>query len=126
MRTHAAKGREIIDGMIEDFGLEGLQHVDILRNIALFHHEALDGSGYPKGLRGENIPIEARIVAVADVFDALTSNRPYKRAWSNDAAFEAIHKLAGIKLDTACVEALINNRAAVEQIQQRFKEDFFG
>jgi HD-GYP domain-containing protein (c-di-GMP phosphodiesterase class II) len=126
MRTHAAKGREIIDGMIEDFGLEGLQHVDILRNIAQFHHEALDGSGYPNGLRGEHIPIEARIVAVADVFDALTSNRPYKQAWSNDAAFEAIRKLAGIKLDTACVEALINNRAAVEEIQQRFKEDFFG
>lgn len=126
MRTHAIKGREIIDGIIADFGLESLQHVDVLRNIAQFHHEALDGSGYPNGLKAEEIPIEARIVAVADIFDALTSNRPYKEAWSNDAAFEALLKLAGIKLDAACVEALVNNRAAVEEIQSRFREDFFG
>lgn len=126
MRTHAIKGREIIDGIIADFGLESLQHVDVLRNIAQFHHEALDGSGYPNGLKAEEIPIEARIVAVADIFDALTSNRPYKKAWNNDEAFEALHKLAGIKLDTTCVEALINNRAAVEEIQSRFGEDYFG
>lgn len=126
MRTHAIKGREIIDSIIADFGLESLQHVDILRNIAQFHHEALDGSGYPKGLKEDEIPIEARIVAVADIFDALTSNRPYKEAWSNDAAFEALRKLGGIKLDAACVEALINNRAAVEEIQTRFREDYFG
>ncbi|PWB51170.1 MAG: phosphohydrolase [Nitrosomonadales bacterium] len=126
MRTHAIKGREIIDGIIADFGLEGLQHVDVLRNITQFHHEAMDGSGYPNGLKAEEIPIEARIVAVADIFDALTSNRPYKEAWSNDAAFEALLKLAGVKLDAACVEALVNNRAAVEEIQSRFREDYFG
>lgn len=126
MRTHAEKGREIIDGIIADFGLESLQHVDILRNITQFHHESMDGSGYPNGLKAEEIPIEARIVAVADIFDALTSNRPYKEAWSNDAAFEALLKLAGMKLDAACVEALVNNRAAVEEIQSRFREDYFG
>ena len=126
MHTHAAKGREIIDGMITDFGLESLQHVDILRNIAQFHHEALDGSGYPDGLKGEAIPIEARIVAVADVFDALTSTRPYKQAWTNDTAFDAIRKLSGIKLDAGCVEALCNKRDAVEEIQTCFQEDFYG
>ncbi|MDP2964346.1 MAG: HD domain-containing protein [Sulfurimicrobium sp.] len=126
MRTHAVKGREIIDSIIADFGLESLQHVDVLRNIAQFHHEALDGSGYPNGLRNEEIPIEARIVAVADIFDALTSDRPYKKAWNNDLAFDALLKLSGVKLDAACVEALINNRAAVEEIQSRFSEDCLG
>ena len=58
--------------------------------IALRHHERWDGSGYPDGLKGEDIPHAARIVAVADVFDALTSERPYKRAWSADEAFDYI------------------------------------
>jgi HD-GYP domain-containing protein (c-di-GMP phosphodiesterase class II) len=73
-------------------------------------------------LRGEDIPIEARIVAVADVFDALTSARPYKEAWSNDDAYAALETLSGNKLDPACVQALVGNRAAVEQIQKRFRE----
>ena len=126
MRMHSLKGRQIIDSIIADFGLESLQHVDILRNITQFHHEAIDGSGYPNGLVGNEIPIEARIVAVADVFDALTSNRPYKQAWTNDAAFNILRKLAGSKLDAQCVDALIAQRPAVEEIQKRFKEDFFG
>ena len=73
--------------MLASFGLGSVEHVDILRNIAEFHHEAVNGKGYPRGLQGQDIPLEARIVAVADVFDALTSRRPYKEAWSNDAAF---------------------------------------
>lgn len=126
MRTHAANGRKIIDDMIANFGLQDIQHLDILRNIAEYHHEAMDGSGYPNGLKGSEIPLEARIVAVADVFDALTSRRPYKRAWGNDEAFEALGKLAGVKLDADCVNALINNRPAVEGIQKRFQEEFYA
>lgn len=122
MRTHAEKGREIIDTILADFGLAGIEHIDLLRNIARFHHEALDGSGYPLGLKGEEIPIEARIMAVADVFDALTSSRPYKEAWSNDDAFAFLHKMSGIKFDPDCVAALVDHRERVEEIQRRYSE----
>ena len=126
MRTHPKKGRQIIDTMLLDFGLESFEYLDILRNIAEYHHETLDGSGYPHGLRGDEIPLESRIVAVADVFDALTSHRPYKEAWSIDDAFQELRKLAGSKLDADCVEALIKNRAQLEEIRDRFQEDPYG
>jgi HD-GYP domain-containing protein (c-di-GMP phosphodiesterase class II) len=123
MKTHALKGAEIIDRMLENFGLDELPHVETLRNIALLHHEALNGSGYPNGLVDEEIPIEAKIVAVADVFDALTSARPYKEAWSNDEAFALLREMAGSKFDHDCVAALIAARAEVEAVQRRFRED---
>jgi len=126
MRSHTAKGREIIDVMLNNFGLDGLEHIDMLRNIALYHHEAMNGSGYPKGLHGAEIPIEARIVAVADIFDALTSSRAYKKAWSNDEAFTMLRRMAGSQIDRHCVEALIARREEVETIQARFKEDPYG
>jgi len=126
MKTHAEKGRQIIDEMLGNFGLDGVHHIGILRNIAQYHHEAMDGTGYPHGLQGEEIPIEARIIAVADVFDALTSRRPYKEPWSNDESFKALRLLAGKKLDRECVEALIQNRIQVEEIQARFMEDSYG
>ena len=62
--------------MLASFDFGSIEHVDILRNIAEFRHEAVNGKGYPRGLQGQDIPLEARIVAVADVFDALTSRRP--------------------------------------------------
>jgi HD-GYP domain-containing protein (c-di-GMP phosphodiesterase class II) len=126
MQTHAAKGREMIDELLNSFRLDGLEQVDVLRNIAHYHHEAVDGSGYPEGRTGDDIPLEARIVAVADVFDALTSRRPYKEAWSNDAAFDMLNQLAGETLDAACVAALARQREAVEAIQRQFREDPLG
>lgn len=122
MKTHTTKGRSIIDDMIADFGLNSIQHVHVMGNIAEYHHEAVDGSGYPAGLRGNDIPIEARISAVADVFDALTTKRPYKDAWSNEKAFTLLGKLAGNKLDQDCVNALIDNEDNVLEIQTRFKD----
>jgi HD-GYP domain-containing protein (c-di-GMP phosphodiesterase class II) len=126
MRTHARRGREIIDDILANFGLGGVQHVDILRNIAEFHHEAVNGRGYPSGLDGDAIPLEARIVAVADVYDALTSRRPYKEAWSNDQAAVTLTELAGQKLDINCVDALLANRVEVERIQALFQENPLG
>jgi len=126
MKQHTTKGLEIIDVMLRNYGLEGLHHVDMLRNIALYHHEAINGRGYPKGLKGDEIPIEARIVSVADIFDALTSKRPYKKAWTNDEAFATLQKMAGTQVDQDCVEALIKCRGEIEQIQAKLKEDPYG
>lgn len=122
MMTHARRGREMIDDIVANLGLDALSDIDVLRNIAEFHHEAVNGTGYPDGKHGDDIPLEARIVAVADVFDALTSTRCYKEAWSNDEAFAALQRLAGEKLDRDCVDALVSLRADVELIQSRFQE----
>lgn len=94
----------------------------ITRSSAEYHHEQIDGGGYPAGLKDEAIPLEARIVAVAEVFDALTSRRPYKDAWSNDEAFAMLQRLAGEKLDAECVQAMLTQRATVEEIQAKFRE----
>ena len=126
MNTHTRKGREMIDDIVSSFGLDGIEHIDVLRNIAEFHHEAVNGSGYPCGRVNGDIPLEARIVAVADVFDALTSRRPYKEAWSNEQAFEKLKQLAGEKLDIDCVNALLENRDEIEKIQGMFREDIYG
>lgn len=125
MNSHTQLGRKMIDELLENFGLSGIGQINMLRNIAEFHHESINGRGYPLGIQGEEIPLEARIVAVADVFDALTSKRPYKDAWSNVDAVQELIKLAGEKLDQECVEALIHNLEEIEKIQQQFKENRF-
>ena len=126
MRTHANRGQAIIDDLLTNFGLATLDDTDVVRNIALYHHERIDGHGYPYGLAGDAIPLEARIVATADVFDALTSRRPYKEAYTNDVAFTVLEQLAGTHLDPQCVRALVDNREEVERIQDKFREDPLG
>lgn len=123
MKTHTTKGREMIDTMLGHFNIDNPRFTSMLGNIAECHHENIDGSGYPNGLRGENIPIEARIIAVADVFDALTSDRPYKQPWSNEDAFVELKALSSWKLDRQCVDILIENRGEVEEIQAVFKDE---
>jgi hypothetical protein len=80
---------------------------EVARQVARWHHERWDGSGYPDGLAGEDIPAAARIVAVADVYDALISKRPYKEAWSPDAAIREIRRLSGAHLDGRLVDAFV-------------------
>ncbi|HLO78264.1 MAG TPA: HD domain-containing phosphohydrolase [Magnetospirillum sp.] len=125
MKSHVARGVQIVDLMMQDFGLKALPHFELLRNIVAYHHEALDGSGYPYALSGDAIPIEARIAAVADVFDALTSERPYKRAWTNEEAIALLQQQAGIKFDQDCVAAMADNPDAIADIQARFAETVF-
>ncbi|CUW40298.1 conserved protein of unknown function (containing Metal dependent phosphohydrolases with conse domain,196-344;containing HD-domain/PDEase-like domian,173-376;containing GAF domain-like 49-186) [Magnetospirillum sp. XM-1] len=125
MKGHVARGVEIVDLMVGDMGLQSLPHFHMLRNVIAYHHEAMDGSGYPYGLKGTEIPLEARIAAVADVFDALTSARPYKEPWTNDAAFDLLQSQAGVKFDPDCVAALIDSVATIGDIQARFDETVF-
>jgi len=122
MKGHVERGLEIIDVAIEDFGLGSFRQVDMMRSIIAGHHEKLDGSGYPKGLSGDMIPLEARIVAVADVFDALTSRRPYKMAWSNREALALLRTESWSKFDPECVAALAAAEDEVKEIQALFGE----
>ncbi len=91
--------------------------------IALTHHEKFDGTGYPKGLKGEEIPIMGRIVAIADVFDALTSVRPYKPAWPIEKAFDLISEERGKHFDPKLAEIFLNNKEKIEEIFQKFKDE---
>ncbi|HHJ14522.1 MAG TPA: HD domain-containing protein [Gammaproteobacteria bacterium] len=125
MATHTRKGLEIVDHMIARFNLNAIQHVEVLRNIVRYHHEPVSGEQAPE-LEGREVPLEARIVAVADVFDALTSARPYKDAWDIDLAFDELRRLAGPRLDPGCVQALVESREEVEDIMTRFDESRLG
>ncbi len=119
MQTHVEKGELLMAKVIGDFGLEHLPDSHIMRNIVACHHEYLDGSGYPRGLCADQIPIEARIVTVADIFDALTSARPYKKPWPVSAALHELRRMVGTgQLDSRCVEALASQHAAAQWIAQ--------
>ena len=115
MQSHVKIGAEIIgehaDGMLA-----------VARNIALTHHEKFDGSGYPNGLKGEQIPLEGRICAIADVYDALTSVRPYKKAWSEDEAIDFLRQQKDKHFDPVLVDLFIEQMPAIRAIQARWAE----
>ncbi|KAB2851065.1 MAG: two-component system response regulator, partial [Sphingopyxis terrae] len=113
MRRHPQIGHELLSGSQNRF-------IQVGALIALRHHERFDGSGYPDGLSGQQIPVEARIVAVADVFDALISPRPYKAPWSFDNALDFLQEQSGKLFDPQCVQALVNNRPRLEDICERY------
>ena len=108
MQKHAERGRRILEGSNSEI-------VRLAAAIAASHHERWDGTGYPQGLAGEAIPLPGRIVAVADVFDALVSERPYKKAWSLERARAFIAEQAGTHFDPRCVEAFLTGWGEVEQ-----------
>jgi len=116
MKRHPLIGAEIIG--VSDAPLLQLAH-----SVALYHHEKWDGSGYPYGLVAEAIPLEARIVAMADVFDALTSTRPYKKAWTVEAALEHIHQQSGKHFDPRVVELIQQELPAILEIKERWAEE---
>jgi HD-GYP domain-containing protein (c-di-GMP phosphodiesterase class II) len=122
MNSHTVLGRQIVDDLISSFGFEQIPYIDYLRRIAELHHEAVDGSGYPHGLKGREISLEARITAVSDIFDALTTPRPYKDPWSNEHAFAMLQLLSIDKLDKGCVNALVEHPYEISQIQRQFAE----
>ena len=123
METHVARGVEIVDRIIQRLKAEQLPNTQILRNIVRCHHEFLDGSGYPRGLKNSDIPIEARIVTVADIFDALTSERPYKEALSLTASFAVLDRMvADGKIDVRCVDELKHHQDEVLKIRSTHRD----
>lgn len=116
MKTHPQIGAEIL-------GEEDSELLRIAKSVAMTHHEKWDGSGYPKGLQGEAIPVEGRIVAVADVFDALTSKRPYKEAWSVEKTLAVMKSEAGKHFEPYLIELLEQNLEDILAIKERWKED---
>jgi len=106
-------------------GIIGLHHSPLLetaRIVALTHHEKWDGTGYPRGRRGEDIPIEGRVVALADVFDALTTERPYKKAWPVAEALELIRRERGRHFDPALVDVFFGALPEILEIRERYAE----
>ena len=116
MKLHAIYGYEILKGSSSKVLQAGAE-------IARAHHEKFDGTGYPNGLKSQDIPIFSRIVAVADVFDALTSERPYKNAWTLERSAEYIQANSGIHFDPACVSTFFSQWSQVLEIRQRFKDE---
>ena len=121
MQAHVPLGLQMVDRLVEGFGLAQLAGVAVLRNIVAGHHERMDGRGYPAGVAGEAIPIEARIVAVADVLDALVNRRVYKEPWPMAEALDELDRMAaGGHLDPVCVAPVRAHEAEVRAIMSRF------
>jgi putative two-component system response regulator len=116
MQSHATIGAEII-------GQHERGVLALARQIALTHHEKWDGSGYPNGLTGEHIPLVGRICAIADVFDALTSVRPYKKAWTEEEAVDFMVRQKGRHFDPALVDLFVTQLPAIRAIRQRWAEE---
>lgn len=115
MRRHASFGADILSS-------GSAQLIQVAAIIARTHHERFDGSGYPDGLAGDAIPLEGRITAVADVFDALTSDRPYKKAWPVEQARDYVVEQRGRHFDPACVDAFLAQWGAVVETVSRYRD----
>ncbi|MDP3522641.1 MAG: HD domain-containing phosphohydrolase [Hydrogenophaga sp.] len=124
METHVDIGVRIIERIVGAATLRHLPDSLILRNIIHCHHEYLDGSGYPRHLKGDDIPLEARIVTVADIFDALTAARPYKRVWTPTQALDELDRMAEAgQLDRDCVAVVHSHLDQLLAIHNRYQDE---
>ena len=121
IKTHTTAGKKIMEDAIST--VRGENYLKEARNMAAYHHERWDGKGYPEGLHGEVIPLSARIMAVADVFDALTSPRVYKPAFPLEKALAIITEGAGTQFDPKCVEVFMDNLPEVKVILKKYNRD---
>lgn len=124
MNGHCKHGIDIVDYLLQHFPhyLQKNSEYQFLKNVILYHHERFDGLGYPLGLRGEQIPLEARIIMTADVFDALLSKRLYKDAWDMQEVVTFMLNNAGVMFDPDCIAALVDNLAEFIHIYDQYKD----
>ncbi len=120
MKTHTTAGRKIMERAIST--VQGESYLKEARNMAAYHHEKWDGSGYPEGLHGEVIPLSARVMAVADVFDALVSKRVYKSAMPLDKALDILKKDSGSHFDPKCVEVFLDSIDDVKAVMKKYQD----
>jgi HD-GYP domain-containing protein (c-di-GMP phosphodiesterase class II) len=118
MQEHAAIGGECIRQI--ERRLANSKFLQLAREIALFHHERWDGKGYPHGISREQIPLSARIVSIADVYDALTSRRVYKDPWPHEQCVETIRNKAGKQFDAEIVEVFLGIEAKFREIRDQY------
>ncbi len=118
MKTHTTAGKHILEKAINS--VQGGNYLKEARNMAAYHHERWDGRGYPEGLHGEVIPLSARVMAVADVFDALSSPRVYKSAFSLEETIKIISEGAGVQFDPKCVEVFLESMDEVERVYRKY------
>ncbi|MDD2742740.1 MAG: response regulator [Rhodocyclaceae bacterium] len=123
MQRHPAIGRDAIHAAEMRMG-SGRSFLAVAKEIAYSHHEKWDGSGYPEGLIGEAIPLSARLMAVADVYDALISKRVYKSAMSHEAAVEIIRKSSGSHFDPLIVDCFLDDVDEFKRIAEKFTDNF--
>lgn len=121
MKKHSEAGAKIIENVMRGAGDD--EFVDIARNIAWYHHEKWNGTGYPEGLKGNEIPVEARIMALVDVFDALVSKRCYKPAFSYDKAFSIIEESLGSHFDPTLGKVFIKCRGTLERLYNGYADE---
>jgi response regulator RpfG family c-di-GMP phosphodiesterase len=120
MKTHAELGGRTIDTVLLETGRQDFLVMG--RDIAWCHHEKWDGSGYPRGLKGHDIPLSARILALADVYDALTTVRPYKHAWPHEEALAWIRERAGAHFDPQVVHVFVQHQARANAIRHELRD----
>jgi len=119
MKYHTLAGGEIVKEVLTDFN--DPEYIKITSELVLYHHEKFDGTGYPDGLSGNDIPLSARIMAIADVFDALVSSRIYKAPMSYDLAFSIIEKKAGTHFDSTLVKEFLKIKDKAIAINEKYK-----
>ena len=120
IKTHAESGGEIIEKTLTD--IESDSYLKVAREMALYHHEKWNGTGYPYHLSGEDIPLCARIMAVVDVFDALTSKRVYKDAFPVEKAFRILEESSGSHFDPKIVGTFLAHKEEVTQVLLKYQD----
>jgi len=120
MKTHSEIGAHTLDDVIRENKNPGF--LEMGRDIAWCHHEKWDGGGYPRGISGEDIPLSARILAIADIYDALTTERPYKQAWTHEKAIDWLSGLGGNHLDPHVVTTFLKRAEEADKIRARLAD----